>query len=152
MTMDTETAEAREVALEMKGLRDALNAKPRYFVPAGPEFWLLELCEGVVTRTPVVAWEIRTGAPVDYRGPGIAPSGCFAIPVTASWNYNYYEHNPVLCPDGKVRVPDTRVYGDEAAWLEGENERYFAEAKAKAAQAAKAEAEAKAKKAARDHG
>jgi hypothetical protein len=43
--------------------------------------------------------------------------GCFAIPVTAVWNYNYYERNPVLGPDGRVRIPDTLVYDDEAAWL-----------------------------------
>jgi hypothetical protein len=123
-----------EIDLEMKGLRDALNAKPRYFVPAPPGYWVLELCEGSVTRTPVIAWEIRTGAPVDSRDGAI--DGCFGIPVTAVWNYNYFERNPVLCPDGKVRIPDTRVYDDEAAWLARESEREIAEVKARKAREA----------------
>ena len=80
------------------------NAKQRrYFIPAAPGFWILELCGGLAegdyeaTRVPVIAWELR---PIDEDKP---QGDCFAVPVTPEWGYDRIE-SAVLGPDGRVRI------------------------------------------------
>jgi hypothetical protein len=87
---------------------------PRYFVPAAPGFWVLELCGGETTRAPVVAWEVR---PIDEDKPG---GDYFAVPVTAEWDRDcaLAQYVPVLGPDGSVRVAGGPIYDNEANWIE----------------------------------
>jgi hypothetical protein len=60
--------------------------KQRYFIPAAPNFWRLELVhphaphgEFKVYREPIVAWELRPG-------PDRPNMNSFAQPVTVVWS------------------------------------------------------------------
>jgi hypothetical protein len=95
----------------------AKNSAQRYFIPAAPGFWLLELCGGLAageyeaTREPIIAWEAM---PIDEDKP---ESACFAVPVTTEWDYADLQHAPVLGPDGRVRIAGETTYPSEAEWL-----------------------------------
>jgi hypothetical protein len=91
----------------------------RYFIPAQPGFWLLELIgsddpdSAVGTRHyPIVAWKMR---PIDDDKSG---RDCFAVPVSTDWDIKDVEHAPVRAPDGRVHIAGDAVYDSEEQWFE----------------------------------
>ena len=69
--------------------------KPRYFIPAPPGYWMLELCgepakdNYEATREPIVAWEM-----VDDGVSGDAHVHC-AYPVTTFGEVTHRAHSPI---------------------------------------------------------
>jgi hypothetical protein len=79
------------------------ETKQRHFIPAAPGFWELSYLEAAsggpeATRAPVVAWEmVDDGVSGDEHVH-------YAYPVTTFGEVTGRGHNPILGPDGRVRV------------------------------------------------
>jgi hypothetical protein len=97
---------------------NTVTTKPRrYFVPAGPGFWRLDLVhpraldgEFKVSREPVLAWEMRPG--VDLPNVNF-----FAHPVKMVWSPYRDAVLAIREPDGVVRLTNGASFASEAEWL-----------------------------------
>jgi hypothetical protein len=95
-----------------------VTTKPRrYFVPAAPGYWRLELVdtrapngEFKFYREPILAWELRPG--VDLPNVNF-----FGHPVTMVWSAYRDAVVAILAPDGVVRLTNGTRFPSEAEWL-----------------------------------
>jgi hypothetical protein len=92
------------------------ETRQRYFIPAALGFWELNYLGAAsggpeATREPVVAWEM-----IDDGASGDAHVH-YAHPVTTFGEVTHRGHNPILGPDGCVRVAGDATYDSEEIWL-----------------------------------
>ena len=92
------------------------DKQQRYFIPAAPGFWALELVgDGAVDsgfgvwREPIVAWELRLVARPNMNS--------FAHPVTVEWHTDRDALVAILYPDCVVRLTNGTSFASEAEWL-----------------------------------